>query len=1197
MKTQNLHFAFCSLSNKAVFLKLILIILAAIGFNTAIWAQSAFECFTMPANLQALENDLPMLTCATINSSPAFIQKYRLKETYMPDASTGIKTFQIQFIVITDSNDPSYENFSDTESHRAILTNLVNYINDAYFKYVDAPADPRSCVCGACHIPDSKIRFVTKGINFISVSNYSDFFVPGNPLNSEFFNFDYAFANIGIDIYNTINVFVLGTVNYTTSGRVSEIPTTNIQNSPLGIVIDDTYYVEIDGGSASNNFAHELGHIVGLRHTYNDVICDPAEIDYLSDVFGLSPCTTPICPHTLEWDSANCNAVSGQYCSDNLMGGNNTSNHISPQQMGIIHRNLSLPSSLRKYVTECGIIDPATYITTSEEWDFDFRVYGNVIIEPGATLTLNCSKLLMPEGGKIIVKRGAKLIVTDSNVSAACVGTRWGGIEVWGNSDIAHSAIFGGIANANSLIIDDYINATLGVNDPGMVILYATPPGNQYTYLTNGANPTVTTKNSQEPWNTAYWGGIVVAENFRFKNNRRAVEILPYGFTNFSRFINCKFIEPDPNTMFSGVTIWGSTGIVFDKCYFAATNPIPTDQHRSAIILHDATATIQNNCIFEYLVNAIEIQNTMPLSGSVTIRNSSFSYNQVGILANAPYNLEIRNNTFGGNTTILADFGVAIRGNGNYTAQGNWFGTNLLTGVLTQHTGTGAGIIECNSFLTTHGIWVLGNNSGLQIRNNNLNAQRNGILISSIGDQAGTLSNQGTLLEPRFNLFSNPADLTKLHINTLSFPGTPPTAEFNYFYPQSSQLSVTTNARLKPKCDLDDACTVVNNFWSIDAGDVDPSSFPSSSCLSLPPDIPPGPEACETRECWEALQQTIAQLKQQIDAGQTENLLFTLATAPDALETYQVLKQAGNLLSDTVLIATAMANQMAEWKRADILLDNAPLSSTVMGYVQNHVSTYVYDLLYAISYYQQLSARQVLEAQINNRQAEQDELLHKLLDQYTHEQNFAEIENLLRTDGSLYAVRALVGWYVKQGNTIQAQAVLDSLPVNTLDDQWFKDLQTLNIQRAGNTAFVLQPQQEAMLYAIAGSQSIQSAYAQALLSLLKSEIFGLPVPPDDLSGKTSVPARKMPKLKQSDLETLQLIPNPARTHVSVYIPPITVNSASELELFNQQGNSVCKHTLSMGQRVAKIDLPLLPKGIYVVHLSGRKNLSAKLVIE
>lgn len=75
------------------------------------------------------------------------------------------------------------------------------------------------------------------------------------------------------------------------------------------------------------------------------------------------------------------------------------------------------------------------------------------------------------------------------------------------------------------------------------------------------------------------------------------------------------------------------------------------------------------------------------------------------------------------------------------------------------------------------------------------------------------------------------------------------------------------------------------------------------------------------------------------------------------------------------------------------------------------------------------------------------------------------------------------------------------------------------------------------------------------------------------------------------------MPNPARTHVSVYIPYITVNSANELELYNQQGNSVWKHTLSMGQRVAKIDLPPLPKGIYVVHLSGHKNLSPKLVIE
>lgn len=1116
----------------------------------------------------------------------------------MPDENTGIKTLRLRFIVMNDSNDPTYENFSDTETNRTILSNLVSNTSYVYFEDVDAPLEPRTCICGDCHISNSKIRFELADIHFVSVDNYTDFF--SDPiLKPDNFEIDYALSEIGIDIYNTINVFVLGTFNLAPSGKVSHITSPGNTTVPLGLVFDDTYYVEVlTEGSVSNNFAHELGHIVGLRHTYDDTICDPANIDYLSDVFGLDTgtedCTT-ICPHTPSiWDSALCNSVPGQYCSDNLMGGNNSSHHITPQQMGIIHRNLGLGSALQKYVKECGVLDAPRHITVSEDWDFGFRVYGDIIIEPGARLTISCH-LLMPEGGKIVVKRGAKLVLNEGSISSACSNTRWRNIEVWGNSAISHSSLFGGIPNANSLTIDDYINAPLGVNDPGMVILYAPSPGNSWTYIENGGNPAITTKNSENPWNTEYWGGIVVAENFKFKNNRRAVEILPYSFTNFSRFKNCRFIEPDPNTMFSGVTVWDSHGILFDACRFLADNPIPADQHRSAIILHDATATIQNNCWFHYFINAAEIQNTMPLSGSVTIRNSEFKYNHVGVYANAPYNLEISSNSFSGNTSISADVGVAIRGNGNYRIEGNTFDANLLTGVLAQHTGTGSGLDECNSFSSAHGVWALGNNSGLQVRNNNLNAIRNGILVSSIGDQAGVLLDQGSSTEPRFNLFSDPADPTKLHINTLSFPGSPPTAEFNYFYPQSTLLSPNTNARLKPKCDLDDGCTIVNNFEAINVEE--PSNFPDSECLDLPGTIPPMPEECITRECWDALQQTIAQLKQQIDAGQTENLLFTLATAPDALETYQLLKQAGNLLSDTVLIATALANQMAEWKRADILLDNAPLSNAVMGYAQNQVSTYIYDLLYAISYYQQLSARQVIEAKINNRQSEQDELLHKLLDQYTHEQNIAEIENLLRTDGSLYAARALVGWYLKQGNTIQAQAILDSLPATTVDAQWFKDLQTLNIQRADSTAFSLQPQQEAMLYAIANSQSSQSAYAQALLSLLKGETFSLPVPPDEVSGKTSTPVRKIPKLKQSDLETLQLIPNPARNRITVYIPRTTAGIAAELELYNLQGNSVWKHSLLPGQRVAQTDLPSLPKGIYIVHLKGEKNMSAKLVIE
>ncbi|HRI27981.1 MAG TPA: hypothetical protein PK239_17305 [Chitinophagales bacterium] len=52
-----------------------------------------------------------MLTCAATPISPAYVNKYRLKETYMLNAATGIKTFQIQFIVITDSNRPRQRKF------------------------------------------------------------------------------------------------------------------------------------------------------------------------------------------------------------------------------------------------------------------------------------------------------------------------------------------------------------------------------------------------------------------------------------------------------------------------------------------------------------------------------------------------------------------------------------------------------------------------------------------------------------------------------------------------------------------------------------------------------------------------------------------------------------------------------------------------------------------------------------------------------------------------------------------------------------------------------------------------------------------------------------------------------------------------------------------------------------------------------
>src|SRR5690606_9381142 len=72
-------------------------------------------------------------------------------------------------------------------------------------------------------------------------------------------------------------------------------------------------------GYMGPHLAHELGHLLGLHHTYNSETLNQTNIDFLDDVFSSPPSYF-----------TNCN---------NIMGGGQDFKFISPKQMGRIHRS------------------------------------------------------------------------------------------------------------------------------------------------------------------------------------------------------------------------------------------------------------------------------------------------------------------------------------------------------------------------------------------------------------------------------------------------------------------------------------------------------------------------------------------------------------------------------------------------------------------------------------------------------------------------------------------------------------------------------------------------------------------------------------------------------------------------------------------------------------------------------------------
>ena len=184
-----------------------------------------------------------------------------------------------------------------------------------------------------------------------------------------------------------------------------------------------------------------------------------------------------------------------------------------------MHRSLVF-GTIKRYVEDCpsnGTANPLI-VSQNETWDFKMRLYRDVVVSNGATLTLKCT-LQMPYHGKITVEKGAKLILDGATITSSC-NYMWDGIVVMGDKNMYQLSVTpnvcqGWVILQNSAIIE---NAFVGIK----------------------------TGNDE---NTA--SGIIRAVNSTFRNNQIAVEFLPYrnfsssnsSYTmpNISSFSNCTF--------------------------------------------------------------------------------------------------------------------------------------------------------------------------------------------------------------------------------------------------------------------------------------------------------------------------------------------------------------------------------------------------------------------------------------------------------------------------------------------------------------------------------------------------------------------------------------------------------------------------------------------------------------------------------
>ena len=161
----------------------------------------------------------------------------------------------------------------------------------------------------------------------------------------------------------------------------------------------------------------------------------------------------------------------------------------------------------------CILPEPDVNITSNTTWSNDTLIPSNIYIKSGNQLSINNCKVLFAPNKSIIVETGAKLFLNGAVLDSRC-SDLWGGIQVWGNSNLSQSPSSnqGAIRTNYNTIIK---NAQCGI---------------RAIRFDDEVHPQT-------------GGGILIVQNTKFINNRIGISISHYNqFPNTGIITNCHFL-------------------------------------------------------------------------------------------------------------------------------------------------------------------------------------------------------------------------------------------------------------------------------------------------------------------------------------------------------------------------------------------------------------------------------------------------------------------------------------------------------------------------------------------------------------------------------------------------------------------------------------------------------------------------------
>ncbi len=1191
----------------------LLIILTISGIFVA-KAQVEYSCTTGMENTDAIPFP-PSLSNGTCQPMPNGLwEQYKDMNQYIPDMDATkplhvppIKTIRVNINVI--QKDDGTGNFEDNEITRERLRTVFGYINDFYSHR--APSDPISWVT---ELPnhDSRIRF--------SIGEYGEeriyFYQNTNWWNTS--NVSYVQSYISTNYperLENLNVYVFkqDSYNHASASPYSWNDFSSNQH------VKAYYWIPAADWGVSMLLAHEFAHSLGLLHTYNgggaSAICDQSDPEFLKDVFLVSLPDVSYCPHICD-NSANPYETNGDRITNNIVGGSKEEVYISPMQAGQMHRALSL-TSVRKYVTSEKSETPLV-ITNEQVWDFDMKLYQDLIIEDGAILKLTCHLVMHPDA-RIIVKPGGRLIIDGATIGTDLFENRlWQGIEVWGNRNTHQYAVNGSY-------------------------------GQGYVELKNGATieNAVCALNLWRPDHWSNTGGIVHATNAVFRNNHRSVHALYYKnyhptnlretdynatFRRCQFIVNENYLGDEDHVFHKHVDLSHVRGFKFYACDFSVTAPSNNISYWTSGIAGNEAGFLVNGICDSYQIpcsnydqstftgffTAINaVSDGSKSAPAITVRHSSFDKNDfgiymrklshasvlfsdfevkrqdnwlcgAGIFSESMFNFAIEENEFKKDNTFNGNgIGIHIKDSRNKNTIYNNLFKNLYCGNLAE----GMNILQFNS-----------EHLGLEyLCNTNIGNDIDFYVLKEPNVYSGIQMQQGSALAAARNTFSE----NGYHFfNGGDF-------KIGYYY-----YDVTGFENERPLYYNSDKFFPM----STDQTNGCPSHYSGTASDTVV--LSPAEKQQLEQEYYNAYN-TYHNLKtvyeQHVDGGNTANLLSDIASATPA-DMWSLRAQLLNLNSfasyDAVTAVIDRDDVFPESVLFEILLSNPDelKKDTVINYLQNKQNPMSQNLIDILRQVNTSSAKTVLQAHMAaskrdfNRAA--GEIVRSIVNDSILNKN--ELRFWLAKMEDIHADHEIIATYVDEGDFTTAIALANMLPslyeLTGTDLAEHNDYMVLlslysTLYGSDRTPMQMDSTEIAMVEHIADySTGIPQMMARTLLEESTGEsdaensfaCVTLTLPEGGQGRGCTFTSEDIGKAMGMDV---CVKPNPATTWTAVdYTLPAKMANAT-IRVTNMLGVIVMTAELNGNQGQKVLDLRDLADGVYVYTVScGEYVQTGKLVI-